>query len=103
MSEIIEKTYKLLDTLDKSDLIKNLTYHKEKLLLNKEVLSLVKKINQETNNEIKISLKKKIYSIDDYKNYIKYYNELYYIILKINKKYSEYTNTKETSCNSNKE
>ena len=99
MSEIIEKTYKLIDTLDESDLIKNLTYYKEKLLSNKEVLSLVQKINQENNNEIKISLKKKLYNIDDYKNYMKYYNELYYIILKINKKYSEYTNTKEGSCN----
>ena len=26
------------------------------------------------------------------------YNELNYIILKINKKYAEYTNTKEKSC-----
>ena len=103
MSEIIEKTYKLIDVLDNSDLIKNLTYYKEKLLSNKEVLSLVKKINRETNNELKISLKKKLYDINDYKNYIKYYNELYYIVLKINKKYSEYTNTKEFSCNSNKE
>ena len=99
MSEIIEKTYKLIDTLDESDLIKKLTYYKEKLSSNKEVLSLVKKINKENNNEIKISLKKKLYNIDDYKNYMKYYNELYYIILKINKKYSEYTNTKEGSCN----
>lgn len=99
MSEIIEKTYKLLDTLDKSDLIKNLTYYKEKLVSNKEVLSLVQKINKENNNETKISLKKKLYDIDDYKNYIKYYNELYYIVLRINKKYSEYTNTKEGNCN----
>ena len=103
MSEIIEKTYKLLDTLDNSELIKNITYYKEKLLSNKEVLSLVKKINQEPNNEIKISLKKKLYEINDYKKYINYYNELYYIVLKINKKYSEYTNTKESNCNSNKE
>lgn len=99
MSEIIEKTYKLLDTLDKSELIKNLTYYKQKLLSNKEVLSLVKKINQENNHETKISLKKKLYNIDDYKNYMKYYNELYYIVLRINKKYSVYTNTKEGNCN----
>ena len=99
MSEIIEKTYKLLDTLDKSDLIKNLTYYKEKLLKNEEVLSLIKQINKENNHETKISLKKKLYDIDDYKNYMKYYNELYYIVLRINKKYSEYTNTKETNCN----
>lgn len=99
MSEIIEKTYKLLDTLDKSNLIKNLTYYKSKLLSNNEVLSLVKRINKETNNEIKISLKKELYNNNDYKHYMESYNELYYIVLKINKKYVEYTNTKEGTCN----
>ena len=99
MSEIIEKTYKILDTLDNSELIKNLTYYKEKLLSNKEVLSLVKKINKENNNKTKLTLKKKLYDIEEYKHYMDSYNELYYIVLKINKKYSEYTNTKENSCN----
>ncbi|MBQ2872438.1 MAG: YlbF family regulator [Bacilli bacterium] len=99
MSEIIEKTYKLLDTLDKSDLVKNLTYYKSKLLSNNEVLSLVKRINKETNNEEKVKLKKDLYNINDYKHYMESYNELYYIVLKINKKYSEYTNTKEGACN----
>jgi len=31
MSEIIEKTYNLLDVLDNSEVIKNLTYYKNKL------------------------------------------------------------------------
>ena len=31
MGEIIEATYKFLDNLDKTDLIKNLTYYKQKL------------------------------------------------------------------------
>jgi len=94
MSEIIEKTYKLLDTLDNSELIKDLTYYKEKLLNNNEILSLIKDINNETNNENKISLKKQLYEYDDYKKYISSYNELSLIVLKINKKYKEYTNTK---------
>ena len=98
MSEIIEKTYKVLDALDSSDLIKKLTYYKSKLSNNQEVLSLVKKINFENNSELKIKLKKELYNNEDYKNYIEYYNELYYIILKINKKYAEYTNTKEGAC-----
>ena len=98
MSEIIEKTYKLLDTLDNSDLIKNLTYYKNKLSNNRAVLSLVKKINNEENPEVKIKLRKELYSNSDYQNYMNYYNELYYIVLKINKKYAEYTNTKEGTC-----
>ena len=43
--EIIEKTYKLLDTLDNSEVIKKLTKYKKILIQDEEVLSLVKKIN----------------------------------------------------------
>ena len=98
MSEIIEKTYKLLDTLDNSEVIKKLTKYKEVIKQDEEVLSLVKKIKNEDNPEIKVELKKKLYSNIAYKNYIDAYNELFYIVLKINKKYAEYTNTKENNC-----
>ena len=47
MSLIIEKTYNLLDVLEKSDVIKKLTSSKEKLNKDDEVLSLIKKINKE--------------------------------------------------------
>ena len=99
MSEIIEKTYKLLDTLDNSEVIKKLTQYKEKISQDEVVLSLVKKINNEDNPEIKVKLKKQLYKNNDYKNYIDAYNELFYIVLKINKKFAEYTNTKECVSN----
>lgn len=95
MSEIIEKTYKLLDVLDNSEVIKKLTYYKEKLEQDEEVLSLVKRINNEQDNNKKIQLRREIYNNNDYKNYMDAYNELNYIILKINQKFAEYTNTKE--------
>ena len=95
MSEIIEKTYKLLDALDNSEVIKKLTKHKEKILQDEAVLSLVKKFNNEEDQNTKIEIKKKLYENDNYKKYMEAYNELSYIILKINKKYAEYTNTKE--------
>ena len=41
MSEIIEKTYKLIDALDNSSLIKNLTKYKNKLLKNKQILQKI--------------------------------------------------------------
>ena len=88
MSEIIKKTYKLLDTLDNSEVIKKITQYKKILEQDKAVLSLVKKINNELDNSKKIELRKQLYNNDNYKNYMKYYNELYYIILKINQKYS---------------
>ena len=95
MSEIINATYKLLDTLDNSEVIKKLTQYKKILEQDKEVLSLVKRINKELDNSKKIELRKELYNNDNYKNYMNYYNELYYIILKINQKFAEYTNTKE--------
>lgn len=98
MSEVIEKTYKLLDTLDNSSLIKNLTKYKNRLLKNSEVLSKIKTIQKEQDNQKLILLRKELYENKDYKMYMKYYQELSFIVLKINKKYAEYTNTKEHSC-----
>jgi hypothetical protein len=94
MSQIIEKTYELLDTLENSNLIKTLTISKEKLLKDKYLLSLINTYNIETENEKKIKLKQELYSNKVYKDYIDSYNELSYIILKINNKFKEYTNTK---------
>ncbi len=95
MSEIINATYKLLDTLDNSEVIKKITKYKAVLEKDKEILSLIKKINKEHNTKIKIELRKKLYSNSNYKNYMDAYNELNYIVLKINNKFKEYTNTKE--------
>ena len=70
MSEIIEKTYKLLDILDNSEVIKKLTYYKQKIEQDEEVLSLVKKINNELDYNKKIELRKQLYNNNDYKNYM---------------------------------
>ena len=72
-----------------------ITQYKKILEQDEEVLSLVKKINNEKNIELKIKLRKKLYSNNNYKNYMDSYNELNYIVLKINNKFKEYTNTKE--------
>lgn len=99
MSEIIEKTYSILDALDNSEVIKKLTLYKNKINQDEEVLSLVKKYNNEDNLTKKIELKKQLYNNNDYKEYMEAYNELFLIVLKINKKYAEFTNTKEGICN----
>ena len=98
MSPIIEATYNLIDTLDKSNLIKELTKYKEKLMKNKALLKEIESIKQETNTDLIIKKRQALYKNNDYKMYMKYYGELSFIILKINKKYAEYTNTKEHSC-----
>ena len=94
MSEIIEKTYKLLDTLDNSEVIRKLTQYKKILSQDEEVLSLVNIINNTDDSERKIVLRKKLYSNINYQKYMEAYNELSLIIMKINQKYAEYTNTK---------
>ncbi len=98
MSEIIEKTFELLDTLDESDLIKNLTKHKNKLMKDKTILKKIEEAKKETNNNLLIEKRKDIYNNHDYKMYMQYYNELSFLIMKINKKYKEYTSTKEHNC-----
>lgn len=98
MSDIIDKTYKLIDALESSSLIKNLTKYKNKLLKDKEILQKIKKTKKETNPDKLISLRKELYQNNDYKMYMKYYQELYFIVLKINKKYAEYTKTTEHNC-----
>ena len=49
MSDIVEATYNFLDTLDNSELIKNLTKHKNNLLNNKNILKEIANIKKETN------------------------------------------------------
>ena len=95
MSDIIDKTYAFLDTLDNSSLIKNLTKYKNRLLKNKKLLELIESVREETNLDDLISKRKLLYQNSDYKNYMKYYNELSLIILKINEKYLAYTNTRK--------
>lgn len=95
MSEIIMATYKFLDYLDNSDIIKRLTVSKNKLLTDKNILNKIDNLKKETDNTKIISIRKELYENNDYKEYMDSYNKLSFIILKINKKYYEYTDTKE--------
>ncbi|MBQ9854345.1 MAG: hypothetical protein IJO57_04880 [Bacilli bacterium] len=95
MGEIIEKTFNLIDTFEKSTLIKDIKKYKKNLLKNEYILSLVAKYNKEKDINKKMDIKKELFSNDDYKEYMKLYNELSMIILRINSKYKEYTNTKK--------
>ena len=98
MSEITLATYKFLDALDDSSVIKNLTKYKNKLMKNKQLLLEINDTQKETNNNILITKRKKIYANNDYQMYMKYYNELSLLILKINKQYKKYTNTTNHNC-----
>ena len=98
MGEIINATYNFLDSLDNSDIIKNITKYKKNLLNNKKILSEINKLKKEKDDNKLIIGRKEIYSNNDYKMYMKYYNELSLIIMQINNNYKEYTHTSEHNC-----
>ena len=95
MNNIIKKTYDLIDTLDNSNLIKELSYYKDKVINDKYILNLINKYNNSNNNEEKITMKKELYNNINYKKYMDNYNKLNYIIMDINNRIKKITNTKE--------
>ena len=92
MDNVIEKTKRLIDSFENSDLIKKLDYYKRKVVSNKELLDLIHEYNKSTDNYDKLYIKEKIYKYSEYREYMKYYNELFYYIMYINKRFKEYTN-----------
>ena len=97
MDNVILKTKQLIEVIDSSELIKNLDYYKNRVIINKEIMSLIDKYNNSDDDYEKISLKKKIYNFEDYNSYMKYYNELFCYILRINNMYKKFTT--DRGCN----
>ena len=61
MNNIIDKTKKLIDSFENSNLIRKLDYYKEIVINNSELLELINKYNTSKDDYEKISLKEKIY------------------------------------------
>lgn len=96
MNEIMEKTYALIDELDKSDIIKDITFYKERIMNNDKIRELVSKGNNTDDEYIIREIKQKLYTYDDYKNYMDNYNKLMYIVMDINNRLNKLINNK--SC-----
>lgn len=94
MDNVIEKTKNLIEVFEKSDLIKNLDHYKKIVLDNQELLELINKYNTSNDDYEKVSLKVKINSYEEYKEYMKYYNELSYYVMDINKRFKKYTDVR---------
>ena len=84
MNDIMNKTYDLIDVLDNSSIIHNLTFYKNKIMDNKDIQELISMGNNTEDEYIIRDIRIKLYKYDDYKNYIKNYNELMYIVMDIN-------------------
>ena len=62
MTDIIASTYKLLDVMDESDLIKEMEKYKKRIEGNSYILEKVKLYNSIDNLEEKIRIKKELYN-----------------------------------------
>ena len=89
MNKIVMKTFELIDVLDSSDLIRNLSMYKERISNNSDLCDLINKGNNTSDKYLLLDIKRKLYNNLDYKGYIDSYNELMYIVMKINSKYRE--------------
>lgn len=94
MDNVIEKTKNLIEVFEESDLIKNLDHYEKIVLDNQELLELINKYNTSNDDYEKVSLKVKINSYKEYKEYMKYYNELFYYVMDINKRFKKYTDVR---------
>lgn len=97
MEDVIDKTKKLILSFEESSLITNLDHYKSLICQNKKLLEQINKFNSSSDDYEKIALKKEIYKNDEYRMFMKYYMQLFYYILEINKKFKSYTNT--SGCN----
>ena len=93
MHKIIEKTYDLLDTLDSSDLIKDLTYYKNLISKDSKILNLISDSKNKTDYEL-VNIKKQLLENKNYKGYLDNYNKLFYLVFEINNRYNKILNTK---------
>ena len=89
MNNIMRKTFELLDVLDRSRLILELDECKKRISSNRELTELINKGNSTEDSYLLLDIKRKLYKNSDYKNYIDKYNELMYIVMYINSRYSK--------------
>lgn len=82
MNELMEKVDILLNKLDEQECVKEIKKLNNKLVLNKELLDLIKEYKITGNEEIK----NKIISDEIYSKYKHYENEVNFIILNIRSK-----------------
>lgn len=94
MEEVINKTKELILSFEESSLIKNLEHYKSLVVRNRNLVAKIQKFNASMDDHEKIVLKRQIYQNNDYQNFMKYYTELFYLILRINNRFKQYTNVK---------
>ena len=93
--DIMNKTYELIDVMEDSVLFKDLVFYKRKIMENKSLRDLIDRGNSEEDEYKLLSIKRDLYKYDDYKEYMRLYNEIMYIVMDINKRYKELFNERK--------
>lgn len=94
--DIMNKTYELIDALEKSDLFRDLDSCKNKIMGNIELRNLIDVGNKTSDDYVLLDIKKKLCNYDEYVEYTRIYNEIMYIVMDINNKYKSLF--KERKC-----
>ena len=97
MNDIMIKTYELIDVLDSSNLILDLVKYRDIILNDKDLRKLIDEGNNTNDEYLLLDIKRRLYKNKDYKNYMDRYNELMYIVMKINQRYNKLLG--KGSCN----
>ena len=93
MHKIMEKTFELIDVIDDSEMMKELEEYKSQVLENKEIQELLKVGNNTSIEYEQLEIKKKLYEYPEYRGYMKYYDELMFLVMKINQEFKKFTNS----------
>ena len=89
MNEIMEKTFELIDVLEESSIIKDITYYKDRIMKNDDLRKLIDKGNSCDDKYMFMDIKMKVYKDKDYEGYMKAYNELMYMVMDIINRYKK--------------
>lgn len=89
MNEIMKKTYELIDVMEESELISDIGRYREKITENQDLSELIRKGNDVDDEYLLLDIKRRLYKNKDYKSYMDKYNELMYLVMDINYRYSK--------------
>ena len=95
---MVEGAKVFIRELEDSKLIKELIYYRDRVKSNKEIMDLLSIIHKEEDDNMLIYYRNKIYSYDDYREYMIRYNELSMIVGSINKMFRELMDEKVGGC-----
>ena len=93
--DIMNKTYELIMAMEESDLFKEMDMYKKRIMNNGELKDLIDKGNKEEDEYVLLDMKKNLYKYEEYREYMRLYSEIMYIVMDINKRYRDLFNERK--------